>query len=261
MRIAYVLLAALTAGLLCSCMSQAVMSEGKIHDEPTVTAARQSVLVELFTSEGCSSCPPADKELEFLADQQPVTNADIITLAFHVDYWDNANWKDQFSSSVFTQRQELYARQLKLDSPYTPQIVVGGRRDLVGTDFNKALIAIMEAARGPSGVIGTAVADGKVRISISALPEHGPATVYIAAAEDNLSSKIGGGENAGSRFRHMAVVRELRPVGLVAGSNTAFSTETELPYSSDWKPKNVKYVAFVQDNSDRRILAVGRITP
>jgi hypothetical protein len=219
----------------------------------------KTVLVELFTSEGCSSCPPADKELEFLAKQQPVTNADIVTLAFHVDYWDGPEWKDQFSSPLFTQRQELYTRSLKLDSAYTPQMVVGGRKDLVGTDFNKALTAIMDAAKAPAGDLTSATANGHVKLDISALPAHGQATVYVAATEDNLSSKVSGGENAGSKFRHMSVVRELRPVGVITAEESKFSADIELPYAPAWKRDEVRYVAFVQDNANRNILAAGRI--
>ena len=226
---------------------------------PTNEVQVRPVIVELFTSEGCSSCPPADKQLEFLAKQQPVTGADIITLAFHVDYWDSPNWRDRFSSPLFSRRQELYARQLKLDSAYTPQIVVDGRKEVIATDFNKTLLAIMESAKLVAGSISATASGNTVRFEVTGLPEHGPSTLYLAAAEDYIGSKVSGGENAGTKFRHMSVVRELKAVTAIPAGAEGISVECELPYVPTWKKDNLKYAAFVQDNADRRIIAAARI--
>lgn len=248
------------AVFMAACGSQNQYAETPAAAPASATSAEvKPVVVELFTSEGCSSCPPADKQLEFLARQQPVTNADIIALAFHVDYWDNASWRDPFSSPLFTQRQELYVRQLKLDSAYTPQMVVGGTINLVGSDGNRALTAVMESVRAASGTVKSAIEGEKVKLDISDLPKHGAATVYIAATEDNLKSNVSGGENAGSKFVHTSVVRELKPVATISGTDSAFSVAAELPFSQSWKRADVRYVAIVQDNTDRKIIAAGRI--
>ena len=113
--------------------------------------SRVPVVVELFTSEGCSSCPPADRTLKFLAEQQPVANAEIIPLAFHVDYWDNQDGKTNSHPPTFSRRQELYVSRFGLDSSYTPEMVVDGKAEFIGSDTGKAVKKISEAANDQKG--------------------------------------------------------------------------------------------------------------
>src|SRR5213595_2786377 len=112
------------------------------------------VVVELFTSEGCSSCPPADLLLRRLQQEQPIPGAQVITLSEHVDYWNQLGWTDPFSSSFFTSRQQIYARTIKSTDVYTPQMVVDGSAAFVGSDDRKAFVAIMDAAKAPKAAIG-----------------------------------------------------------------------------------------------------------
>jgi len=111
------------------------------------------ILVELFTSEGCSDCPPADALLEKLIAGQPASGVAIIGLGQHVDYWDRLGWKDRFSSAALTERQQLYQARFRTESIYTPQMVVDGRVELVGSDTNAARRAIERASTWPHGVV------------------------------------------------------------------------------------------------------------
>ena len=110
---------------------------------------RTPILVELFTSEGCSSCPPADALLGRLLREQPVASADVVPLELHVDYWDRLGWKDPFAAKAYTDRQQAYARALKIEDVYTPQMVVDGRDGFVGSDLSEARKAIAAAVDRP----------------------------------------------------------------------------------------------------------------
>jgi hypothetical protein len=247
--------------VLIGCSSQTEASQNDNHMEPVnpLSETKRAVLVELFTSEGCSSCPPADRALAFLENEQPVNSAEIIGLAFHVDYWNSSSWKDEFSSPLFTSRQNQYAEGLKVDAVYTPQMVVDGQAEFVGSDLGKATNAIGKSTGSAKGQINAAIESGSIRITVSNLPKHEQATIYLATAEDNIESRVGGGENLGETFHHMSVVRELRPLGLIAADMDNFETESILPLQPQWKKHNVKYVVFVQENASRKIVAAGRI--
>ena len=166
-------------------------------------SARLPVLLELFTSEGCSSCPPADHLLEIL-DQQPVPGAELIALSEHVDYWARLGWKGPFSSPQYTDRQQDYASRFKGDRPYTPQSVADGRFGFVGSDaceaesaIHRALlepklpIAISQTSRTGSQVaarIEVPAADSKIR--------NAHAVLYVALANDRAESQVARGESA-----------------------------------------------------------------
>src|SRR4051812_3484344 len=189
------MLLALTASF-GGCISQAMQEHPETpNTAPVAGPAKPSVLVELFTSEGCSSCPPADKVLGFLGREPVVPSVNVITLGYHVDYWDNSRWKDRFSSNVFTKRQEAYARAFKIDSTYTPQMVVDGTREFVGSDAGGAVDVIGRVLAAPKGVVTVAINEGKINVKVENLPQHADSVVYLAVAEDNLLSSVGGGEN------------------------------------------------------------------
>jgi hypothetical protein len=214
---------------------------------------RKAVVVELFTSEGCSSCPPADELLGHLRQDLSTKNIQVIPLGFHVDYWDGLGWKDRFSSANFTQRQEQYARALKVDGPYTPEMVVDGAVEFVGNDAGQAQRTISRQASQPEIAtvkISSAVAD-QLAIQIKAPVSAGDALVMLAITEDNLTTQVGSGENGGRTLHHAAVVRELRQLGrLHEGS---FETTAALKLEKEWKPKDLCAVVFVQQAPSGKI--------
>ncbi len=232
-----------------------LLAAGAFMTKPAATpeAKRKVVVVELFTSEGCSSCPPADALLAKLRDEGRQNGAEIIPLGFHVDYWNHLGWQDRFSSAAYSQRQEQYARIFSLDGVYTPQMVVDGRREFVGSNTSRARDEITQETGQPQQVdvqLSLATPD-KLLIQVSASSNDLAGDAVLAITEDNLSSNIAAGENNGHLLRHAAVVRELRPLGkLVQGK---FQAEIPITQQKDWKSKDLRYVVFVQDASSRKI--------
>ncbi len=227
--------------------------------EPINTKNKQPVLVELFTSEGCSSCPPADRVLTQLEKEQSNPNAEIITLSLHVDYWDNIGWKDEFSSALYSQRQAVYGQAFKLGSNYTPQMVVDGQTEFVGSNMSNANKAITESAKNEKANVELSKAENNLKIKISDIPKHENATIFLAIAEDNLTTNVRGGENLGRKLEHTSVARELKSIGVVTAQQNNFTTETAVQIQPNWKKENLKLVIFVQDNASRKILGVNRI--
>jgi hypothetical protein len=228
----------------------------------TAEENRTAVLVELFTSEGCSSCPPADRLLSELAKTQRVDSARIIPLAFHVDYWDYLGWRDPFASKEFTQRQREYAAALDENSIYTPQMVVDGSDGFVGSDQTRALRAIEQAARQPKARIDIRVepaGEQADQLSLRILiPDKAPeGDVMLAVTEDALETTVRRGENAGRTLRHDGVVRTLSRVGTIEAARTAFDARVDLRIVDSWKRDQLRVVVFVQDRQSHRIVAAG----
>jgi hypothetical protein len=221
-------------------------------------AEPEPVLVELFTSEGCSSCPPADALLARLARDQAVPGARLVVLGEHVDYWDRLGWKDPWSSAAFSERQERHARQLGSDGPYTPQAVVDGVRQAVGSDERALKVAVAEAARRPKGRIELRLADPSSSAPHSvqvdaAWPGAVEADVTVAVVESGLQSRVTRGENAGRELVHAAVARRLDRVGSGRGN---FSGRAEIAIART-PGSSARVVAFVEDRESGRVLAVG----
>jgi hypothetical protein len=182
------------------------------------TVRRTPVLVELFTSEGCSSCPPADALLARLDKEQPVAGAEIIVLEEHVDYWDGLGWHDRFSSAQFTNRQKAYGTRFNLDDVFTPQMVVGGVRQFVGSDGGTARKAIQQAAEGGAIQLefsGVKV-DGRKVSALVGFEGTAPAAkgdLYAALVDPMQTTEVRKGENGGRTLHHAGVVRTLSRVG------------------------------------------------
>jgi hypothetical protein len=215
---------------------------------------RRAVVVELFTSEGCSSCPPADELLGHLREDLSAKNVQVIPLGFHVDYWNSLGWKDRFSSADFSHRQERYAQSLKVDGPYTPQMIVDGETEFVGNSAMQAQHAISQAASQPEPTAVKISVAGADQLAVQVRDSNSPSTgnVLLAITEDSLSTNVGSGENGGRTLHHTAVVRELRKLGqLHEGS---FQANTTLGLNKEWKRENLHAVVFVQEGDSGRIL-------
>jgi len=241
-------LVALAAAVISICIAMLAKTT-----EPGVP--HKAVVVELFTSEGCSSCPPADDLLGHLRQDLSAKNVQVIPLGFHVDYWNSLGWKDRFSSAEFTQRQEEYTRSLKVDGPYTPEMVVDGAVEFVGNDAGRAQSTIRQQAAQLAEAqvaIASAGADQlKIQIKGPATSSTGSALVMLAITEDNLSTQVGSGENGGRTLHHAAVVRELRQVGTL--KNGALETAVPLKLGKDWKRNDLRAVVFVQNGPSGKI--------
>jgi hypothetical protein len=228
---------------------------------------RTPVLVELFTSEGCSTCPPADTLLAKLEQVQPVNGAEIIVLGEHVDYWDGQGWHDRFSSHQFTERQNEYCGRLHVDNSYTPQMIVDGTDQFVGHDAIHAINAIQHAAQIPKIklILSQPVVDAqKVSASVSS---PAPTTIkkadlYAALVDPKDTTEVRGGENGGHRLHHVGVVRSLQRVGKLKDLG-AGPVSFSLNAPADAKPGEMRVVVFAQESGQGAVLGAvsASITP
>jgi hypothetical protein len=227
--------------------------------------APRAILVELFTSEGCSSCPPADRLLAELQRDSPVPGAVVIALSEHVDYWNRLGWTDPFSSRLFSDRQSEYARAFASEGVYTPQMVVDGRYEFVGSDRARAAESIRNAAKiAKSGVkiareaaaAGESSGDVTLMVRVDTLAEahnDDAGDVMLAITEDGLQSSVVRGENAGRKLPHTAVVRSLSRLGKV-DQREGFTASRVVSIDRRWRRSNLRAVAFVQARQSRRVL-------
>jgi hypothetical protein len=218
------------------------------------------VIVELFTSEGCSDCPPADTLLEKLIATQPIAGAEVIGLGQHVDYWDRLGWKDRFSSAALTSRQQLYQTRFGTESTYTPQMVVDGRAEFVGSDASAARRAIEKTLAAPHGRMHLDVAmSAAVQVTVSdlpPLPRGDRADIIVMVTERGLSTDVTRGENQGKVLAHAPVVRYLATIGHIPdGASGGTASAGGIALAPDWRRDRLAVVAFVQQQRGRAILA------
>lgn len=235
-------------------------SRSNIEDSPVKN--KKLVLVELFTSEGCSSCPPADRALSKLQGEQPVENVEIVTLGYHIDYWDYLGWKDEFSSTEYSKRQNDYANAFNLRSNYTPQMIVDGSAQFTGSNWSNALTEIGNATENHKGIVNISAeqndSETNLDIKITGLKLNEDANVYLAVAENNLMSNVKRGENNGKKLSHISVVRNLSQIGTINSVDKNYETQNSVELKDIWKKKDLKYVVFVQNNRSKKIVAVGQ---
>jgi hypothetical protein len=230
-------------------------------ESSSIPDMRTPVLVELFTSEGCSSCPPADAFLQKL-DRQPVAGGEMIVLSEHVDYWNHIGWKDPYSARFYSDRQGAYAKRLGLDSVYTPQIVVDGTSEFVGSDAALAEKAFAKELGKPKLTVRlSSVSIGSTNLLLAHLetgalqPSFGirEAEVYVAVALNRAESQVAHGENAGRTLTHVAVVRSMVKVGTF-GQGQIFAQDVQLKVDPGTDARNLRLVAFVQEPGQGRVI-------
>lgn len=254
-------------------LALAVASHGTRAAPPT------PVIVELFTSEGCIDCPPADELLGTLIAAQPVAGAEIIALGEHVDYWDRLGWKDRFSSAALTNRQRLYQTRFAGESIYTPQMVVDGRAGFVGSDAVAARKALERTLTAPHGIVKVTLDRGAtcpepcrgespapqvgLSLSVTGLPpiaRGDRADILVAVTESGLATDVTRGENHGKVLRHAPVVRYLATIGQIAADGSGGSARADIPIDAAWQRDRLTLVAFVQELRGRTILAAASVS-
>jgi len=209
-------------------------------------------LVELFSSEGCSSCPPAEA---LVAAQAAIAPSPVI-LEWHVDYWNSLGWRDPFSTAEASERQGRYARWGATDQVYTPQAIVDGRDSFVGSDAAKLRAALKRAGAAEKAALRLELRGTTLAIDAAEAPAG---ELWVAVTEAGLETKVERGENAGRTLRHAPVVRHFQALGRTAAGTLA--RQVILWLEPGWRRENVRLVVAIQDPESGRILALGATRP
>lgn len=222
-------------------------------------ATRTPVLLELFTSEGCSSCPPADALLSELDRTQPFPNAELIVLSEHVDYWNQLGWKDPYSSAIFSARQNQYAARFGMQDVYTPQIVIDSKWQAVGSDRGEIRRDIKKAAAHPKLPITLEASrnanSGLLQLTLTPPAALPSADVYLVLAKNRVTSHVAHGENAHRTLSHTAVAYQILKLGsLEPGTQFAKQLSIDLPGAQG----QTRAIAYAQDPATGEILALAQ---
>ncbi len=229
---------------------------------------KSPILVELFTSEGCSSCPPADEWVQKIDASQPVPGAELIVLSEHVDYWNHDGWKDPYSSSSLTARQSSYARALGLPEVYTPQVIVDGTAELRLNNPERTSQIFLKAAAAwavPIRIEAVSIEGDdspvlRARVETDANTENQNADVFVAIALDRAQSQVLRGENGGKLLTHVAVVQSLKKIGrLEAGKS--FSKDFQVKLKAGTSSANIRIIAFIQQAGPGKVLGASLVKP
>ena len=231
--------------------------DGIANEKPE--APRIPVLVELFTSQGCSSCPAADELLSRLILEQPVVGVEVIGLSLHVDYWDRLGWNDPYASPMNSRRQLRYQQSFRTESVYTPQMVVDGVQEFVGSDVRKALAALRAAATRQKLIPEISVNGQSATISVPESADVGQAELVVALLRAEAGNSVLRGENRGRTLLHRNVAYNVTRVGLL---NLAKESHTTLKVPSF--PKGAmgewRLVAFLQETKTLRVVGVQSVS-
>ncbi|TWI97129.1 hypothetical protein JN11_03589 [Mucilaginibacter frigoritolerans] len=246
----------LAAFLIAAALGTTAFINAK-HTNVPIADNKGFALIELYTSEGCSSCPPAD---ELVAKIQK-ENADkpVYILAYHVDYWNRLGWKDQFSSADFSKRQNEYANYLNINSVYTPQIVVNGRTEFVGSEEGTLRNAIrtnlQKSSSAQLDLSVSATNSSHADLKYTTQGADKSTVLQVAVLQKNAQTKVLRGENGGHTLSHVQIVRELQEVSLKGNNGIANIT---LPHGFD--TQNWEIMGFLQNTSNGAIIAASRVS-
>lgn len=219
----------------------------------TIMNKKGFAVLELFTSEGCSSCPPADAVLEEI--QHEFQNEPVYILAFHVDYWNHLGWKDQFSQAAFTQRQRQYSHSLGTGSLYTPQLVINGSKEFVGSGKSTIVDEIntnLNSNPGEPLILNCTLEENRLTIKYDGALTNERAELVLALVQKSAQSNVKAGENSGRRLSHIQIVRNLE----------RFPFESSKPVTmnvpADFNTKGWELIGFVQRKNNGRMMLAGR---
>lgn len=226
-------------------------------DRPAAPPREPFVLVELFTSEGCSSCPLADELLDEMTGILRKEGKQVVGLAFHVTYWDRLGWKDPYSDSLFTVRQKKYVEMLQVPRPYTPQAVINGQSEFVGSNpfqFRELVTAVCEQEQAFSVSGKVTRRDGILQVDFRSSRSSGPISMYAALVEKSIQHFVPRGENKSRTLKHYNVVRSL------VSADLSEHGQLMLRWPEGMKPENSEVVLFAQHKKNLRVMAGTRLS-
>lgn len=269
-RLSKFLAGAFPFALLCISLLMSIKARAQTENKPADPPSGDAhpVLVELFTSEGCSSCPPADAILQKLDEFQPIAGAQLIVLSEHVTYFDHEGWKDPNSSPALTDRQAAYEGAIGEKESFTPQFIVDGDQEVLIDHLSLMEGVLKKAAAQPKIPVhvGQVTVDPsnpnvlRAHIETDVNSEKHNADVFVAVALDHVESQVLRGENSGKHLEHVAVVENLAKVGkLSKGKNFSQDVQVKLPSGADLK--NIRLVAFIQESGPGKLLGAAQVKP
>jgi hypothetical protein len=252
-KIIFPLVIILPSFILLFCTASVSEKNKNIKTQKTKNLENSVAVLELFTSQGCSSCPPADRLLGKYSD-----NENVITLSFHVDYWNRLGWKDLFSRTAYSQRQKDYAALFKLNGVYTPQLVVNGEKEMLGSDATKISNTIKTAERQVSTAhinINTVKVDNnKATINCTTQGSENNSTLNIALVQKKITTSIKAGENNGLNLTNYSVVRSFKTIPSVSEGIANVSLDL-IPGAEE---KDYSIVVFLQNSKTHKISAAAK---
>jgi hypothetical protein len=233
---------------------------GWMSGQTTQNSSQVPILVELFTSEGCSSCPPADDLLQQMDASQPAPGAQLIVLSEHVDYWNHDGWKDPYSSPSLTERQSGYVRALGLNTAYTPQMIVDGVSELKATGSQQLIQSLQKATSAPKipvriSSVRVEAALVRAHVEVDGTFQKHNADIYVVIALDRAESQVLRGENSGRHLAHVAVAEDVSRIGKLE-KQKSFSKDIQIKLKPTIEPSNIRVIAFVQESGPGKIVGV-----